>query len=214
MTQCTAKSKRTGVQCQRPALTGKTVCYHHGGKTPQGIAIPQTKSGRYSKHIPTRMLATYETAKIDPELLALQDEVALIDARLVDLLKRVDTGESGATWRKVGEAFRSYQQALSSSKTDAKKDASDYLHDLHMLIVDGASDEAAWTEIRSVVNQRRSLVESERKRLVEMQQMVGADQAMLLVRSLVASVREHVRDPAILRAITDDLGRLALARAD
>lgn len=160
------------------------------------------------------MLATYESAKLDPELLALQDEVALIDSRLIDLMKRVDTGESGATWKAVGDKFRAYQSALHSGKKDSEAEASDLLHDLHMLIVDGATDEAAWSEIRSVVNQRVRIVESERKRLVEMQQMVGADQAMLLVRALVSAVREHVRDPAILRAITDDLGRLTLARTD
>lgn len=192
-------------------MAGKSVCYNHGGRTPQGIALPQTKTGRYSQHLPTRMIATYEGAKLDPDLLALQDEVALIDARLVDLLKRVDTGESGATWKAVGETFRDYQHALHSTKTDAKKDASDLLHELHMLIIDGASDEAAWSEVRNVLEQRRKLVESERKRLVELQMVVSADQAMLMVRSLVASVREHVRDPAILRAITDDLARLTLA---
>lgn len=189
-------------------MVGKTVCYNHGGKTPQGVALPQTKSGRYSKHLPTRLLAAYDRAKADPDLLALQDEVALIDARLTDLLKRVDTGESGATWAALGKVFRAYQRALTRGKTD---DAADALEMLASLIATGATDEAAWSEIRAVVDQRRKLVESERKRLVELQMVVGADQAMLMVRALVSSVREHVRDPHVLRAITDDLARLALA---
>lgn len=208
--KCTAKSKRTGKRCGANAVTGRDVCYHHGGKTPQGISLPQTKSGRYSKHLPTRLLSTYEAANGDPDILALRDEVALIDARLAELLTRIDTGETGASWRELQEAFRELRIALK----DRDPGESQLLLGLGDLIESGASDEAAWTEIRATLEQRRRLVESERKRLVEMQQMVGADQAMLLVRSLVASVREHVRDPAILRAITDDLGKLALARAD
>jgi len=211
MSQCTARSKRSGMQCRDKAMIGRTVCYHHGGKSPQGIASATIKTGRYSKHLPTRMLADYEGAKLDTELLALQDEIALIDARLVDLLKRVDTGESGATWKQLRTEFTEFQKLLSAGKI---ADSKAVLFKITELITKGVNDDAAWADVRSVVNQRTRLVESERKRLVEMQQMVGADQAMLLVRALVSAVREHVRDPAILRAITDDLGRLALARTD
>ena len=212
MNQCTANSKRTGERCKRPPIIGKTVCYHHGGMSPRGIASATlTRDGRYSKHLPTRMLATYEAAKLDPNLLALQDEVALIDARLLELMQRVDTGESGATWKQLRSEFQKFQKLMSAGKT---ADAKGVLFTITGLITKGVNDEAAWSEIRSLVNQRVRLVESERKRLVEMQQMVNSDQAMLMVRSLVAAVREHVRDPAILRAIADDLGRLALARTD
>lgn len=206
MSQCTAKSKRTGQPCKRPAMVGRTVCYHHGGMIPRGIALPQTTTGRYSKHLPTRLLATYEAAKRDPELLALRDEVALIDARLADLLKRVETGESGATWRAVRGAYGAFEEATVKKDTDAARGA---LTSLKSLIVRGAADEAAWSDVRTCLEQRRRLVESERKRLVEMQQMVGADEAALLVRTLTEAVREHVRDPAALRAIADALGRVA-----
>jgi hypothetical protein len=44
--------------------------------------------------------------------------------------------------------------------------------------------------------------------------MIAADEVMVLVRAVVASVREHVHDPAILRAISADLGKLALGGTD
>ena len=37
--QCTARSKRTGERCRNPAVTGYTVCYHHG-------ANPTNRGGR------------------------------------------------------------------------------------------------------------------------------------------------------------------------
>ena len=141
----------------------------HGGKTPQGIALPQTKHGRYSKHLPTRLLANYEAAKSDPDLLVMHDEIALVDARINELLEGSDTATAA---------------------------------------------QQAWPEIQTLIEQRRRLVESERKRLVELHQVVSADQAMLMVRSLIASVREHVSDPAILRAISAELERFSMARAD
>jgi hypothetical protein len=212
MSQCTAKSKRTQQPCQRPAMVGRTVCYHHGGMIPRGIALPQTTTGRYSKHIPTRLLATYEQAKSDPELLALRDEVALIDSRLTDLIKRVETGESGHVWRQVREAFRAFKDATAKQDTN---EARSWLVQLESLITRGVADEMAWLDVRVTLEQRRKLVESERKRLVEMQQMVSADEAALLVRTLTEAVREHVRDPDALRAIVAAFGRVApLAAGD
>ena len=40
--QCSAKSKRTGQQCQAPAVAGKTKCRFHGGKS----TGPKTPEGR------------------------------------------------------------------------------------------------------------------------------------------------------------------------
>lgn len=40
--RCRAKSKRTGVQCKTPAMTGKFVCKTHGGRS----TGPRTPEGR------------------------------------------------------------------------------------------------------------------------------------------------------------------------
>lgn len=40
--QCTAQSKRTGKQCRAPAISGKTKCRFHGGKS----TGPKTLEGR------------------------------------------------------------------------------------------------------------------------------------------------------------------------
>lgn len=56
MSQCRAKSKRSGVRCKNHAVQGKSVCRMHGAfagpKTPAGISrIKQanTKHGWFSK---------------------------------------------------------------------------------------------------------------------------------------------------------------------
>jgi len=40
--RCQAKSKRSGVQCRKPAVRGKTVCRTHGGAS----TGPKTQQGR------------------------------------------------------------------------------------------------------------------------------------------------------------------------
>lgn len=62
----------------------------HGGSTPRGMALPQTKHGRYSKDLPTRLLSRYEEAVSDPELLNLSAEIALIDAMTRDVMESLE----------------------------------------------------------------------------------------------------------------------------
>lgn len=85
--QCTAKSKRSGVQCRKAATPGSTKCHMHGGKSLGGMASPTFKTGRYSKHLPERLAGKYKEAMRDPNLLDLRSEVALLDIRLGELVE-------------------------------------------------------------------------------------------------------------------------------
>ncbi len=205
MTRCTAMSKRTGKACGAQAVTGKTVCYHHGGKTPVGPALPQYQNGRYSKYLPERMLARYHEAEADSETLALRAEVALIDSRLSDVLGRVDTGESSRIWGQLRDAVINLETAQLIQDETATRFA---VSAIKKLINAGASDWAAWADVRSLVQERKTLVESERKRLVEAQRMIAVDQAMSVMGLLIEAVRRHVPDADALRAITDEWSRL------
>lgn len=181
-------------------------CRMHGGASPSGLAHPNTTHGRYSKHLPTRMLASYEQAQQDPELLNLREDIALLDARLSDLLRRVDSGESGKLWQDLRAASKAYRKGDETQQLES-------LLEMFSLIDRGYLDTQAWGEIRAAVEQRRKLVESERKRLIEMQQMMTMSQAQLLIARLYDVVSQHVSDRATLAAIGTGLQALAGAGA-
>ena len=177
----------------------------HGGNAAIGIASATFKTGRYSKHLPTRMAARYRDAQRDTELLVLRDDVALLDARLADVLGRVDSGESGRAWSGLKTAYDAMLDANRAGDTGAMRAA---LLEVGDLIRDGAADWAAWAEVRSLLQDRRRLVESERKRLVDTQQMITTERAMVLLGAVVDTVRRHVTDRAALVAISTELGAL------
>lgn len=206
MVRCNAK-KTNGEPCQAWAMEGKTKCRVHGGKTPAGIASPHYKTGRYSKYLPTRLSSQYESAKNDPALLELREDIALIDARLSDLLQRVETGESGQVWKELGDAYRDLQDAMHAKNTVKTGEA---LQLIYALIVRGNDDYRAWTEIHEVIEQRRRLVESERKRIVETKQTLTVEQAMLMIGALTNIIRTHVTDRQILSAISGDINKLVM----
>jgi len=209
MALCQAK-RTNGEPCKAQAVRGKRVCRVHGGMTPSGIASPHFKTGRYSKALPARMLEAYTTAASDPQLLEQREQIAVLDARLIDLLARVDTGESGAIWQALMQQRMDF---IASKRANDVKGQTTALNTILDLITEGHTDYRAWGEVQSVLEQRRRLVESERKRQVEMQQMVTSQQVMVLVSALLESVKRNVSDRAALAAIQTDFIRLT-ARDD
>lgn len=208
--QCQAKAKSTGKQCNRSAVNGKRVCTVHGGLTPGGIASPNYKTGRYSKYLPDKLASRYEAAVSDPNLLELNHEIALLDGRLSSLLERIDTGETGLLWQNLAKLWAELTTAI---KQQDKLKQQETAVKLDSLIKTGHDDYQAWNEIQNTIEQRRRLVESERKRLVEAQQYVTAVQAMTLIGNVLAIIKDNVTDRQTLQAISVSINQL-VSRAD
>lgn len=212
--RCTARKKRTEDQCGSFAMAnGK--CAVHGGKTPTGFALPQTKTGRYSRHLPTRLASKYEQAIADPELLALRDDIGLLDTRLGLVVAALDTGESRESWVALMAAVSSLEDQWQKLLDDGEppEEMERTVEAIARLVRQGLSEGYVWSEIRGLLKERNDLVSSERKRLVEMQQYITHERAMLLFGAVMDAVQRHVRDPRALAAVAHDLRALA-ARGD
>jgi hypothetical protein len=149
-------------------------------------------------------LDRYQQSANDPDQLALRHDIALLDARLDDLLRRVGTGESGDAWtrlRKVFAEFYKAHEADDDDKMDQKVEA------LNEIIAEGAGDETNWAEVLSLLEQRHRMVESEQKRQITGKTMLRADDAAAFVDAMIQSVRLHVKDSDALAAIGADFAR-------
>lgn len=202
--RCAAKSKRTQQQCRKMAMpNGK--CYHHGGVSLPGALNPAFKSGKYSKAIPARMAATYDAAVKDKRILEMQDDIALLDARVEDLLKRTDLGEAGRLWRLALQTYHTWQQARGEGDTDKSAEAN---RNLGAILRQGCDDYQAWDEVSKTLEQKRRMIESEQKRQAQEKLLVPIAELGLVVRALAAAVSTHITDVAVLRAINSDWERL------
>jgi len=204
--RCGART-RAETPCRNWAMPNGR-CRMHGGMTPGGMALPQFKHGRYSKYLPARLVDRYQAGRSDPELLAMRDEIAALDARLSELLERVDSGESGLLWTSLRAAWTELQEAR-RAKDNLKLAAA--LTRVGDLIEQGFDDRAAWADVLALFQDRRRLVESERRRLVDLQQMITAEQAMVFLAAITDAVKKHVDDRDTLAAISADLIRLTVA---
>jgi hypothetical protein len=203
--KCKAYSRRNQGPCRSYAMRGQQVCRMHGGKSLRGPGHPNFQTGRYSMVLPSRLLARYRDAEEDTELTSLRSELALVDARLADLLSHVDTGESGARWWALMKAHRAFKRAKASGEVPRMQEA---LAALEMHLEAGGRDYDAWHDVQELIEQRRKLAESETRRLVTLQQMISAEQAMLLMGVIVDIIGRHITDREALSNIVTDLQRL------
>jgi hypothetical protein len=155
MNQCTAKSKQSGVRCRKPPTPGHGVCHMHGSKTPRGFGLPQTKTGKYSKVLPLRLSARYNEALTNQDLLSLREDIAVTEARLTDLLSRVDSGESGQTWEALQRAADAFELALQAGDTLVIERCWATMQEL---VRKGSADYAARAEVYKVWETRCKLI--------------------------------------------------------
>lgn len=186
-------------------MLGKTKCYMHGGKTPVGFALPHTKTGKYSKHLPTRLLSTYEETLNDPKLWELNEKAALVNARIAELVSKLDTGETGETWQELRKAYAVLQKAI--AEENGVKIAQ-MLGVIGNLIEAGNKDYLAWAEITGQIEAYRKLSESERKHQDDMSRMITAEQLMLMISAITDVIRQNVSDRQVLSAISMGIDRM------
>lgn len=60
MSQCTAKSKRSGRRCRRAAIMGGTVCSMHSGKAPQVVRLARERLNELAEPAVAALLKTLE----------------------------------------------------------------------------------------------------------------------------------------------------------
>ena len=203
--KCIRHSKRTKNPCRAHAMQGKDVCYHHGGKSLNGIASPRYRHGRYSKSIPAKLAQRYEVARTNPALLSVRDDLAVCESRLADLFQRVDQGESGALWKQLGATLAAFDTAVAKNDLIAMQG---HLATMRTLITQGAGDYAAWAEIQALWETRCRLTAAEIKTLAAAQQFITVEQLMVYVGIITESINRIVpthTDPASARAILGDL---------
>lgn len=90
--RCGAKT-RSGGSCQRFPVRGRERCPKHGGKTPRGPASPHWKHGQRSRYLPRGLRQRVERLISDPDLVALDLEVATVRGLIEAALERHVEGE-------------------------------------------------------------------------------------------------------------------------
>jgi len=100
------------------------VCRLHGAGTPSKGKVPgRPRKTRYGDALPSNILRDYQNSLADPELLALRDNIALIDARIIQLQARLNNdadvnnySDDDDTWEMIND-LSERRRKLAQSET-------------------------------------------------------------------------------------------------
>lgn len=204
---CGAKTRK-GTPCRNTAVMENGRCRMHGGKSPIGAGHPSYRDGRHSKFgaiFSGDALAHYEATRDDPRYLEMREDIALMDTLLLEELMRARVGEGGALWEELGRVWRSFEEA------DPTKDATTAgraLRRMGEIIAEGAGRHAAQGQALEIIERKRKLTETERRRISEEQQMIPAARVLAFVGALVAIVNEETPERDARARIASKVARL------
>lgn len=147
-------------------------------------------SGRHSKHLTQTLAAKYQEARNDPELMAHRDDLALIEARIEQLLERtLGKKERPEAWAVLRQKMGELTEAAHGNNTQEIMKVS---IQIDKIFDDVEHDYLAWNQIFGLMEERRKIGESEQKRLIAMKQMIKVEDATKLIAQLLAVLKKHL----------------------
>ena len=206
-------------KCKASAIYPTNYCGRHGTNLRHGVSkgFP-IKHGANSNILFFRMYNEFMTEKYrkltdkvseaqkDPELLSLRRQLATHTVRQEMLMNRLDTPESDQRWALLIKAWNQYAPIGLRFKMNPKEAVK--FKQVNELIEGAYHDYRAWQQLFESFEMQKKLGESERKRLVEMNQMMRYEDVMDIALELFNIINETVDDPRKLTTIQLKFARL------
>lgn len=184
-------------------------CRIHGGASLVGPAHPSFVDGKTSRYMPQRLFERFQAASNDPELLSTRRHVAIIAARVDELLEQVYDGASGQAAKEVMKGWEVFQKHRRLGNVAAMQEA---LEQLDEPIRRWRGHHAAWDELTIQMERHARLADQEQKRLEKIEATMGAEEGMAMVRDLVDIVKRHCTEEQ-QHAITAEFAQLVTGDA-
>jgi hypothetical protein len=223
---CGARLRSGKGLCRRRPVRGRTRCRLHGGKSLQGIAHPNWKTGQhcttlpmFSKVLAGRIRKHYEAMRRHPDLLTLREEIALTSARLVDALEASLIGECPDAWNRLRviasrqrEALTRFylsRKSLDAAGMQAAIEQFDALAaELATLSTGGVDRAVAWRTVNAQISAKRKLVVAEVRRARVGFEFVPRAMFLGMLSVIATSINRNVKDPAERQLVLNDIRRM------
>jgi len=220
--RCTAWSGRNKRQCMGLATKqsgDKQKCRAHGGTALKGIAAPATKTGIHSAYLPKRYAQDYESALQRGDVMQLQNEIAITEARLSELYRNLNGSSSEEIFlqmqtrldhidrlQKAIERANRLDDATERVKrvAAARDKTTELVAEIFDLVRLGSKDYQQWIEIEKFQKHKRNLIQVERQLEIDQGVLIQVSAVTLMLSALMSSIQANVRDRSALQAIQGD----------
>lgn len=192
-------------------MIGKTKCERCGGKSLSGISSPGLKTGRYSKYIPAQLAARYDEARSDPDILSLNEDVALLRSLVFKHLSSISAGDTHPAWIEAHKAFMEMDRASSAGELDKFLAAKARLG---AVIEPNYRAAIAEGKVAGYIDQLGRIADKERRLLIDRQQVITVERMMIMITAIASIVKQNIDDRDKLNAIQNGIQRLIVSGVD
>lgn len=178
---------------------------HGGASASIGAANPNFKTGRYSKYLPSKLDELYTEARSNPDILEMTEHIALLEARMQEILAASTAEGTAPKWSEVAEAFAEVEDALLCGEPEKVIAGMELMH---KLLDDGKRWDKTWVEVVGTMEQLRKMADTDIKRKKELHLMVPIERVIILMAATATAVKRHVTNQAEINAVIRELTML------
>ena len=186
--------KSDNTPCTQHPLKDRERCKFHGGRSPRGVESPHYRGKGWSRDLPTRLSDRVRAGVENPDLISMREELALVDARMGELLERLTTGESGDAWLEVTRIAARIRKVVDDQPGNWFDEIDQALGELAACVEAASSDTQVWQDLHQVLEQRRRIADTERKREEFEAESVTRNQWATFITSVQTAILEEVQD--------------------
>ena len=192
--------------CSKYHIKGRVRCKYHGGRSRAGLSSPRLKHARRSRYLEVvapRARRDYLKAQDGPEQLSLEEDIALLDVRVRELLSAQQPGRD-----LMGEIRRTFEEFTAAQEARDRGRSISALREMAELIRGADAEAQGWREIEELAWKRRPrMVLAEVRRKIRLSELVPAATVVDAMRFIAGSLRRHVKDTVEIENISADLAR-------
>lgn len=156
--------------------------------------------------LPEHLHDRYKSAVTDPHLMSLRRDIALVSSLIASCSRRMQTGEPSArSWKRLREQAIG---VIGSKKQGDEQAATQKLSELLRMISKGCPEVELQDELLKLIDSRLKTIAAEANRLKTLQEFMDRESTLSIARQFAEAVKQHVHDPAELRAIATEFQRI------
>ncbi|HEX8636433.1 MAG TPA: hypothetical protein VF692_00110 [Pyrinomonadaceae bacterium] len=216
-------------------------CDIHGGKALSGIASPRFKTGQHLKYLPKGLGEKYLETLNDPDINMQREGIAIIGGLMKERFEKLYKGESREFWAELKGIYLNFVDDFKKIRElhGTEDEFPDIIGDFTFEEMEYEKDEErreqlleracvaiarmgeviergretwdVYEKVADMIELQAKLKERENKRLKDLDQMISAEKAMLLIGHIAGIIQRHVKDPSERAAISLELAATVIS---
>lgn len=159
----------------------------HGGNRMNGNFAGTGRAKLYAKSLSGKLQDSYIQAVTDPEFLSVAPEIAALASRSAEIMDRLGDTDYVVVQAGIRRSVRDMRRASTDDSMHGMLVAADEIES-HLSAV--TEDRRRWDEIGAISGRLGKLVETERRRIVEAQQMITVQEMFNLQQETLLKIRD------------------------